>query len=165
MAEAGVLALLAEIASAMVLRRHQFSSNLGPVGLHLEIGTALLIAFAFAGVRLMLGMVIAWLPSRISADVQASLRSDLFGAFIGASWSLQAAEAEGHLQELMTNQIMQATAAVINLATAVSACAMFLTLVATAFLLNVVVAFVVLVISSALFCALASAFPARPARR
>jgi len=154
LAEAGVLALLAEIASAMVLRRTQLSSNLGPVGLHSGIGAALVVALVLAGARLALGIVIAWLPSRISADVQAKLRSDLFDAFLGASWSVQADEGEGHLQELMTNQIMQATQAVTNLATFISAGSMFLTLVASAFLLNVVVALVVLVTSVALFALL-----------
>jgi ABC-type multidrug transport system fused ATPase/permease subunit len=154
LAEAGVLALLAEIASAMVLRRNQLSSNLGLVDLHIGIATALLVALVLAGTRLVLGLVIAWLPSRISADVQAKLRKDLFDAFSSASWSVQADEAEGHLQELMTNQIMQATQAVINVATFISAGAMFLTLVASAFLLNVLVALVVLVSSVALFALL-----------
>jgi ABC-type multidrug transport system fused ATPase/permease subunit len=154
LAEAAVLALLAEIASAMVLRRNQLSSNLGPIGLHTGIGTVLLIALALSGARLVLGMVIAWLPSRISADVQAKLRGDLFAAFIGASWSKQADEGDGHLQELMTNQIMQATQAVLNLATFISAGAMFLALVVSAFLLNVLVALVVLVCSVALFALL-----------
>jgi ABC-type multidrug transport system fused ATPase/permease subunit len=149
-----VLALLAEIAAAMVLRHNQLSSNLGPVGLHISIGTALVITFVLAGARLVLGMVIAWLPARISADVQAKLRSDLFDAFIYASWSVQADEGEGHLQELMTNQIMQATQAVLNLTTLVSAAAMFLTLVASAFLLNVLIALVILASSVALFALL-----------
>jgi len=99
-------------------------------------------------------MAIAWLPARISADVQAKLRSDLFSAFVCASWSVQAEEGEGHLQELMTNQIMQATQSVINLAALISAAAMFLTLVASAFLLNVLVAVVVLASSVALFALL-----------
>jgi len=152
--EAGVLTLVAEIAASMVQRRTQLSSNLGPVGLHIGIGAALLIALVLAGSRLLFGMIIAWLPAQISADVQAKLRTDLFDAFIFASWSVQSDEGEGHLQELMTNQIMQATSAVLNLTSLISAAAMFLSLVAAAFVLNVVVALVILVCSAALFALL-----------
>jgi ABC-type multidrug transport system fused ATPase/permease subunit len=151
LAEAGVLALLAEVASEMVLRHNRVASNLGPIGLHIGIGAALLVMIGLAGVRLVLGLIVAWLPARISADVQAKLRRDLFDAFSRASWSVQSDEGEGHLQELMTNQIMQATQAVLNLALLISGGVMFLTLLLSAFLLNVLVALVVLASSVALF--------------
>jgi ATP-binding cassette, subfamily B, bacterial len=151
LAEAGVLALLAEIASVMVLRRHRVTSDFGPIGLHIGIAIALLVALVLASARLVLGIVVAWLPAKMSAGVQAQLRADLFDAFTRSSWSVQADEVDGHLQELMTNQIMQATQAVLNLTTFMSSGLMFLTLVASAFFLNVQVALVVLATSIALF--------------
>ncbi len=149
--EGAVFALLAEVASVMVLHGHELTSQLGPLSLHIGVGTALLVAFALAGVRLVLGLVVAWLPARISADVQAKFRIDLFDAFTRASWTVQASEGEGHLQELMTNQIAQATQAVLNLVTLIVSGVMFVTLVAAAFFLNVLVALLVLASSVALF--------------
>ena len=64
---------------------------------------------SLALVRLALQVPIAWLPARIAADVQAGLRRDLFGAFTRASWGVQSDDREGHLQEMMTSQVVQAT--------------------------------------------------------
>jgi ABC-type multidrug transport system fused ATPase/permease subunit len=97
-----------------------------------------------ATVRLALQLVVAWLPASIGADVQAKLRHHLFDAFTRASWAIQAEDSEGHLQELMTEQITQATQAVLNVANAIAAAAMFLALLVSAFILNPVVAVVVL---------------------
>jgi hypothetical protein len=80
LAEAGVLVLVANVAAAMVLHTHYVGTGLGPLNSHLTIGTALLLALALSVVRLALQVVIAWLPARISADVQARLRTDLFDA-------------------------------------------------------------------------------------
>jgi ABC-type multidrug transport system fused ATPase/permease subunit len=151
LAEASVLVLVANVASAMVLRDHHVSSGLGSLGLHLSIGSALLLALALSVVRLALQVVIAWLPSRISADVQAGLRTDLFDAYTRASWTVQAEDAEGHLQELMTDQVNQATSAVLFFANALYAAAMSLALLISAFALDAVVAVIVLACSVLLF--------------
>ena len=154
LAEAAVLVLVADVAAAMVLHGHNVNSSLGPIAGHISIGDALMLALALGAVRLLLQLVVAWLPARISADVQTRLRRDLFDAFTKASWAAQAAEGEGHLQELMTDQIAQATQAVINVANALSAVAMFLALLVSAFFLNAVVALVVLASAAVLFEAL-----------
>ena len=154
LAEASILVLLANVAAAMVLRGHQVSGSLSLAGLHLSVGHALVAALALSAVRLVLQLVVAWLPARISAEVQARLRRDLFDAFTQASWAAQADEGEGHLQELMTDQIAQATQAVINVANALAAAAMFLALLVSAFSLNAVVALVVLGSAVVLFEAL-----------
>ena len=59
--------------------------------------------------RLALQVPIAALPARIAADVQAELRRDLFNAFTRASWERAVRDREGHLQEMMTSQVVQAT--------------------------------------------------------
>lgn len=154
LAEAGVLALIAQVAAAMVVDDGRVGANLGPVALDLSVARALLAALGLGLVRLSLQLVVGWLPARISADVQARLRRDLFASFSRASWAAQADEADGHLQELMTSQVTQATQAVLHVATVLSAGSMFATLTASAFVLSVPVALVVLVSAVVLFAGL-----------
>jgi ABC-type multidrug transport system fused ATPase/permease subunit len=151
LAEAAVLVLVADVAAAMVLQGQHASTTNPTVGLHLSIGTALLVALGLAGVRLILQLLVAWLPARITTDVQARLRVELFDAFTRASWATQADESEGRLQELMTDQVTHASSAVLYFATSLTAAAMFLTLLISAFALNPVVALLVLATSVVLF--------------
>jgi ATP-binding cassette, subfamily B, bacterial len=154
LAEAGVLVLVADIAAAMVLGDHQLNTSTGPAALHISVAEALVIALLLGTMRLALQLVLAWLPARIGADVQATLRRDLFDAFTRASWTVQAEDDEGHLQELITDQIAYATQAVLSLANAIAAAAMFIALLVSAFILNTVVAVVVLGSALLLFEAL-----------
>jgi ABC-type multidrug transport system fused ATPase/permease subunit len=117
------------------------------------VGAAIVAALILAVVRLVLQLVLAWLPSLLAANVQAELRGELFEAFTRASWAVKSNELEGQFQELMTNQINIATGAVMNMATTISAGAMFVALVASAFALSVVVAALVLGSAIALFWA------------
>lgn len=154
LAEAGVLLLVANVAAAMVLRSRHVNGGVGLLSLHATIGVALLVALALALLRLLLQVAIAWLPARISADVLARLRRDLFDAYSRASWPAQSADAEGYLQEMMTDQATQAASAVLNLANVVYASAMFATLLASAFAVSALVASVVLATSLLLFALL-----------
>ncbi len=139
-----MLILVADIAAAMVLGDHQLNTSIGPAGFHISVPEALVVALLLGTARLALQLVVAWLPARIGADVQAKLRNDLFDAFTRASWTIQAEDNEGHLQELMTDQIAYATQAVLSLANTIAAAAMFIALLVSAFILNAVVAVVVL---------------------
>ncbi len=151
LAEAFVLVLMAEVAATMVLHSERVTGDLGPLHLHITIGVALLAALGFAVLRLLLQVLIAWLPARISADVQARLRLELFDAYSRASWPVQAQDSEGYLQELMTDQVREATNAVVNLANVLFAAAMFGALLLSAFSLNAVLALIVLAVSMLLF--------------
>lgn len=151
LAEAGVLALVAGVAAAMVTNGHRLTGGLGPLSAHTSLGVALFVAFGLAAVRLLLQVLVAWLPARISAEVQGRLRRDLFDAFSQASWAVQSQQREGHLQELMTDQVNQATQVVIQVVAALSGGAMFLALVAAAFSLNAIVAILTLASSIMLF--------------
>lgn len=151
LAEAAVLALIADVAAAMVVHAGRLSGQLGPFGTRLDISLALVLSLALATARLLLGLVIAWLPASISADVQARLRKEVFDAFAQAPWEVQAQEQEGYVQELMTDQINQVTQVVTQLVGALSGAAMFLALVVAAFVLNSVVAAIVLGTAGAMF--------------
>lgn len=144
-AEAGVLALVAVIAAALVGASNRLAVELGPLSLDTGIGVALCAACVLAVVRLGLQLGMAWLPAQISTDVQARMQGDMFDSFSRASWPTQAAELEGHLQELMTSHILRATEAVIYVSTGLSAFVMFVALVVTAFVLSVPVALAVLI--------------------
>jgi ATP-binding cassette subfamily B protein len=151
LAEAGVLALVADVAATMVTHGHRLTSGLGPLSAHTSLGLALFVAFGLAAVRLLLQVAIAWLPARISAEVQGRLRRDLFDAFSQASWAVQSQQREGHLQELITNQVNQVTQVAVQVFGALSGGAMFLALVAAALFLNALVAFIICAFAIVLF--------------
>ena len=88
----------------------------------------------------------------------------LFDAFTRASWSQQSRDREGHLQELVTNQVAQAIQTAVQATTLIVAALAFLVLVASALALNVLAALVVLV-ATAPFAGSASAkHPRAPPR-
>jgi ABC-type multidrug transport system fused ATPase/permease subunit len=149
--EAGVLALLAAVANAMVGHRDNLSSNLGPLALRGSVGLALAVALGLVVVRLSLQLVNAVIPAEIATNVQTRLRTDLFDAYTRASWATQAEESEGHFQELMTNQVSQTTSIVIQVVSAISGGLMFVALVCVAVSLNALVALTVLATAILLF--------------
>jgi ATP-binding cassette subfamily B protein len=149
--EAGVLAVVAQVAASLVSGATQVHVALGPVDIHATIGALLAVACGLAVVRLALQVPISILPARIAADVQAGLRMRLFGAFTYASWSAQSSDREGHLQEMMTNQVVQATLGALQAAILVTAVITFLVLMASALVLNPAGAIVVLATAVSLF--------------
>jgi len=152
-AEAGVLALVAYIASAMSRGIDHTSVGFGPI--HLEgIPTLLGAAAVLALLRLGLKLVAARLPARLSGEVQTRLRNELFGSYLDASWSAKAQEKEGRLQELMGGQATTAGQAVLQMGNGLSAALMFVPLAAAAFVLSPGVAALVLVTAAVLFAGL-----------
>ena len=106
--EAGILVILAQAAVALV-NGSRVHLNLGPLHGEEDVGVLLVFAMALAVARLALQGVISVIPAQITADLQARLRGETFVAFSRASWAEQSRDREGHLQELATNQIAQAT--------------------------------------------------------
>jgi ATP-binding cassette subfamily B protein len=153
-AEAALLALIAQIAGAMSNGGTQSATNLGPMEIRAGVGTLLIVAAVLTVVRLALQVVVARLPARLSGAVQSHLRARLFNSFVAASWKAKAQEREGHLQELMGMQVGQAGGAVLQLSTMLSASLMFASLAVSAFVLSVTVAAAVLATAIALFAAL-----------
>jgi ATP-binding cassette, subfamily B, bacterial len=149
--EAAILAAVAEAAAALVNRTTHVQVSIGSAHLTVTVGALIGSAAAFAVVRLVLQAPLTALPARLAADVQAQARERLFGAFTRASWAVQSRDREGHFQELMTSQVIQATQATIDAANLVTALLTFLVLVASAFALNVFAALVVLGASLLLF--------------
>jgi ATP-binding cassette subfamily B protein len=157
--EAATLALVAQVAYALVTGAKQVHQHIGPFHIHAPIGTVIEIAFGLTLIRLALQFPISYLPARIASDVQLRLRTSLFRAFSRASWELQSRDREGQLQETMTSQVNQATGATMQMTSLISASLTFIVLLSSAFALNVVAAVAVFAISIAGFLVL------RPLRR
>jgi ABC-type multidrug transport system fused ATPase/permease subunit len=104
--------------------------------------------------RLVLQAPISYIPAKISAGVQARLRTRLFDAFTRASWAEQSKDREGHFQELITAQVIHATQAAMQAAMLLTALLAFLTLVVSALALQAQAAAIVVGVSLLLFAAL-----------
>jgi ABC-type multidrug transport system fused ATPase/permease subunit len=152
--ESGILAIVAQSAAALVDRASRIHAELGPVNVTETLGGLLAIGLVLALARLALQAVVSVIPARIAADTQAQLRNESFAAFTRASWVEQSRDREGHLQEILTSQVANATIGVLQAAQLLVALFTFSVLVASALVLNVVVAVVVLVAAAALFAGL-----------
>lgn len=150
LAESTILALVAQAATALVEGSDEVVATVGPFDLDTRIPVLLTVAGILAVLRLVLHLAVAYLPSRMAGDTQARIRRGLFDAYSRSSWSTQADEREGHLQELLTNQIGQATQALNQTGNLFSSGSTFLTLVLSAFLLGPLVALAVLLTAAVL---------------
>jgi ATP-binding cassette subfamily B protein len=149
--EVGVLATVAQVATSLVDRVTRVHIVIGPVHIDATVGDLLAVAFVLAVIRVGLQLVVSFFPARIAADVQGRLRRHMFEAFTRASWEMQSRDREGHLQEIMTSQIMQTSQAAVQATTMISAISTFVVLVIAALVLNPVVAAIVLCAAILLF--------------
>lgn len=150
-AEAAMLALVAAIAGALSQGSTEVSVDLGPVGLSAGLGTLFAAGFGLAIARGALQILLAYLPAKMSANAMAGLRRRLFDAYTAASWPVKARERDGHFQSLMNAHVSSTCQAIIALGTGISVSLMFLTMLASAFVLSVATAVVLVVASASLF--------------
>ena len=144
LSEAAILATVAQAAAALVAGARTVHANLGPLHLTETVGVLLVVAFVLAAARLALQAPLSIVPAKISADVQASMQRQLFNAFTRASWAEQSRGREGHLQELVMNQVLQAAWSAMAATALVTSALTLLVLVVSALLLNAVAAVAVL---------------------
>ena len=152
--ESMVIALLAEISTALVNGQSTIAISVGPVQLHSSVDDLLVIGLTVGMLRIALQGLVAYLPARISADVQAGIRDKLFVAFTRASWSVLAADADGTFQELVTSQALQATNGAIQATMALSSGLVLLVLVVSSFVVNPIAAIMIVGAGLALFGAM-----------
>jgi ABC-type multidrug transport system fused ATPase/permease subunit len=152
--ESGILAIVAQAATSLVSGATRVHTTLGPVHITTTVGVLLALAGGLAVLRILLQVPMSSIPARIAADVQVQIRRDLFAAFTRASWSVQSSDREGHVQEIMTNQVMQASSGALQAASLIIASITFVVLILSAFVLNVGVALVVVAAAALLFGAL-----------
>lgn len=167
MCEAGILAVAARTATALVGGSGQVSGRFGPFPLNVSTRELLYVGIALAAIRLLLQIPTSFFPARIAGDVQASMRARLIAAYSRGSWELQSQDREGHFQEMMTNQIQQASQGAMQSTQLVISFFTFLILVISAFALNPVAAISVFAAAIVLFAALrpANALASRLSRR
>jgi len=151
LAEAGILAVLAQAAAALVNGSDSVQVDIGPLSLNEDLGVLLGFAFGLALLRFGLQALISYVPSRIAADMQVRLRHDLFAAYSRASWDAQSRDREGQLQEFATNQIGQCVAGVRAATGLVVAVLTFSVLLVSALAFNLVAAGIVVVVAAGLF--------------
>jgi ABC-type multidrug transport system fused ATPase/permease subunit len=149
--EAGILAIVAQVAASLVSGAHEVNAKLGFVHLHTDVGTVIWVGLALTLLRLLLQWPLSTVPVRIASDVQASLRRRVFGAFTRASWGVQSRDREGQLQEIMTSQTSQATAGALQATSLITALLTFLILMGSAVALSVIGAAIVFVIAIVMF--------------
>jgi len=149
--EVATLAIVAEVASALVKGAKQLNTDIGPVHVHASIGTLVLVMFGLTVLRIAFQIPLSVLPARIASNVQATMRRGLFDAFTRASWAVQSQDREGQLQETMTSQVMQATAGAIQATMLITALFNFIVLMGSAVALNPLAAVIVGTTSVLLF--------------
>ena len=151
LAEAVVLVTVVQAAVRLSGQSAQ-TSPVGPVQLG-ELGVSALLAFAFVAtlLRLMCGLVVAWLGARMTADVQKQLRIDMFHAYVDADWDAQSREREGGLQQTVGLEIDRAAVAILTLAMGLASVCQLLMLLGVALVVNVVSAAALVVVIGGLF--------------
>jgi len=152
-AEAVIIALIIEI-TARAAKGGSAHQSLSLVHLHASTDALFLVAVPLLLFRILLQFPLALLPSRISASVQAKLRRELFAAYTRASWAVQAQDREGHLQETMTSQVLQATTGAQQTTTLIVQALQFLVIMAFAVRVNALAAVVIFGLAIVLFAAL-----------
>jgi ATP-binding cassette subfamily B protein len=156
--EAGLLAISAQAAAALVNGGQKINRSFGPVHLDRSVRDILFVGIGLAFIRLLMQLPLSWLPAVIAGDVQAAMRRRLVRSYMFGSWELQSQDREGHFQELMTNQIQQASQGAIQFTQMVTNLFTFVILVGSAFALNTIAAVAVFGAAIVLFLGL------RPAR-
>lgn len=152
--ESAVLVVVAEVAGALVDHGTRLSLSAGPVHATASINQMLLLGALLAVGRIGFQVPVAYLPARILADTQLAMRDSLGSAYLHAPWPVKASEPEGKLQELLTSQVIQATFAVQTTLTMLSTGVTLAVLVASALMVGLIPAVVVIVAGVALFALL-----------
>lgn len=103
LARASVLVSLVNVGVGLAAGDSVLEGSLGAVG-GFSAGTGALLgaALVLLAIVIVLDIVAAVLSSRMSVDVLARERVAAYRAYADTSWSVQAAERDGHLQELLS---------------------------------------------------------------
>ena len=149
--EAGVLALMAQVAFSMAQGDSSTEIALGPVEVEASVPQLLGIAVVLAILRLAVQWTLAFMTARMSASAQSRLMRKLFHAYSRAAWAVQSRDGEGHLQEMMASHARSATQAAMIVAGAISPLSSFTILVFSAVLLSPPIAMAVAVAAVGIF--------------
>ncbi|WEV76947.1 ABC transporter ATP-binding protein [Janibacter cremeus] len=152
--EAGLLMLIASMAVGLAEGGGGITQQFGPLSVDMGRSTVFAVAVGMALLRAGLQLVLAYIPARMSAQVLADLRIQLFESFTSTAWSVKSRERDGAFQNLMMQNASYTGLTAINLGLGITATIMFVTMTVGAFLQNFVAAAVFMAASLALFVAL-----------
>lgn len=153
--EAGVMVLVVSAALATGERATSLSFEV-PVVRSVEVSTrsALLIALVASLIMLATHLYVARLIARLSAEVLAGARHRAIAAFAAATWSRQAADREGALQETVSTLAGESSALVVHLCNVVSAAVGLLALIVAALAVSPLATGLVLCVGGAIMLVL-----------
>jgi ATP-binding cassette subfamily B protein len=136
LAESVVLVVVVQTAVALSGQRTGVF-KVGPVQLEsVSVSVLLILALVATVIRLVGGLLVSWVGSRLTADVQQQLRIQMFDAYVDAEWSAQSREREGGLQQMIGVEIDRVAVAVLTLASGLAAVCSLLMLIGVALLVN-----------------------------
>lgn len=121
---------------------------------HWSLSTLFLCTVSVSFVRLVALGWAAWIGAAISAKVMLNARNELFSAFADASWDVQSADEEGHLQDLTTTQMVYASGYALIFAGVLTSGVNFLTLLVSALVVSPLAAATMVGVAVLLFVAL-----------
>ncbi|HLH13973.1 MAG TPA: ABC transporter ATP-binding protein, partial [Solirubrobacteraceae bacterium] len=153
-AEAGTLAIVGQVAAALVRGGRAVHVKIGPFYIHSSVKTLIAVGFGLTVLRFVMQWPLSTLPAKIASQVQSGLRERIFGSFARASWDVQSRDREGQLQEIMTNQTSQATAGAAQTTSLIIASFTFAILMVSAIALSPLAAAVVFGIAVIMFSVL-----------
>jgi ATP-binding cassette, subfamily B, bacterial len=149
--EASLLALIATIGTALGTGAEELGIDLGVFEFHISLNGAFIVGFLLAAARALLNAVAAYLPAAMSANAMASLRRQLFDAFLDTSWRVQATDRLGQFETVLTGHVGNASMAVVALGQALSSFAMFSALLVMALTISPPTALLLGLLSMSLF--------------
>jgi ABC-type multidrug transport system fused ATPase/permease subunit len=153
--EGAILALLVQVGVVLSGGIEHLDVPLPFVGtVSLRVPGILAVAFVLSVIRLGIQYVEAYLPAKMSSDVEVSLRTTAFNAFVDAEWDAQSKEREGQLPTVLNNEVTLAATAMQQVSLFISAFLSFLALIIMSVAINAVAAATIVVVCTVLFFAL-----------
>jgi ABC-type multidrug transport system fused ATPase/permease subunit len=150
--EAGVLIVMVQVAFAISSDANEVEVGLGPLGDRtFSLWDLFVIATLLGVLRLVVQLSDARLTSRMSTATLARLRTDLLEAYESATWPRQAAEREGHVQEVIGGHSATVASAVLTFSSTLSTAFNLLALLVSAVLVDATAAFTIVVGVGSLF--------------
>ncbi len=151
--EAALLVLIANL--ALVVGGDSGNAQTTAFGLRSsDTSTLFVLALVATAARLVIQFTGARSISRTIAKLTQRIRSETFDDFVHASWELQSSESEARVQDLLLRHVAKAQAALVTANVFLSSFFMALALVASAFLVDMVSAALIIVVGVVLFFAL-----------
>ena len=140
-AEAGLLVLVAQIATSLAAGHTSTSLTLGPIHQGtITVGDMLAAAAVLLVARALFQVAGVFLATRLQVRVWKSTLQRLLGSFLNAGWPLQASQRHGRLQELITDYATFTSGALAALVTGATAAFSLAALLVTALFVNVAAA-------------------------